>query len=670
MAEMVSKTGFTHPMLTPVQAMRMKKGKIISAEEAVVLIRDGDTIATEGFVGTGFPEEIVIQLKEHFLKTGGPRNLTLIYAAAQGDGKTKGLNHLGIEGLIGTVIGGHIGLEPEIQKLIRANTIFAYNFPQGVLSHLFRDIAGHKPGHLTYVGLGTFVDPRIDGGKLNELTKTKGADLIRLIDLDGKECLVYKTMPIDVAILRGTTADADGNITMEKEALTLEALSMAMAARNSGGIVMVQVERIADRGTLNAREVKIPGMLVDCVVVAKPENHWQTFVEPYDPAFSCEIRMPMQSILPMEMGPRKVIARRAAFELMPNSVVNLGLGMPEGVAQVANEERIIEYLTLNTEAGVIGGLPNSGINFGTGINMVALVDQPYQFDFYDGGGLDMAFLGAAEVDGEGNVNVSKFGPRFVGPGGFINISQNSKKIIFVGTFTAGGLKVAVEDGKVRIEQEGKERKFIDQVEQKTFSGRYAAMNKQPVLYVTERCVFRLREEGVELIEVAPGIDMERDVLALMDFKPIINKDPQLMDPRIFQPQPMCLDNDLLSLPIEQRLTYHPEEDLFFVNFENLYIKSSEEIRKIRAIIESMLAPLGKKVNTIVNYDNFNIAPDLIDEYWDMVKYVTQFYKSATRYTTSTFLRMKLGDELAKRDVVPHMYETKERALRALLQKKK
>ena len=670
MAEMVSKTGFTHPMLTPVQAMRMKKGKIISAEEAVVLIRDGDTIATEGFVGTGFPEEIVIQLKEHFLRTGGPRNLTLIYAAAQGDGKTKGLNHLGIEGLIGTVIGGHIGLEPEIQKLIRANTIFAYNFPQGVLSHLFRDIAGHKPGHLTYVGLGTFVDPRIDGGKLNELTKTKGEDLIRLIDIDGKECLVYKTMPIDVAILRGTTADADGNITMEKEALTLEALSMAMAARNSGGIVMVQVERIADRGTLNAREVKIPGILVDCVVVAKPENHWQTFVEPYDPAFSCEIRMPMQSIPPMEMGPRKVIARRAAFELMPNSVVNLGLGMPEGVAQVANEERIIEYLTLNTEAGVIGGLPNSGTNFGTGINMVALVDQPYQFDFYDGGGLDMAFLGAAEVDGEGNVNVSKFGPRFVGPGGFINISQNSKKIIFVGTFTAGGLKVAVEDGKVRIEQEGKERKFINQVEQKTFSGRYAAMNKRPVLYVTERCVFRLQEEGVELIEVAPGIDMERDVLALMDFKPIIKKDPQLMDRRIFQPQPMGLDNDLLSLPIEERLTYHPEEDLFFVNFENLYIKSSEEIRKIRAIIESMLAPLGKKVNTIVNYDNFNIAPDLIDEYWDMVKYVTQFYKSATRYTKSTFLRMKLGDELAKRDVVPHMYETKERALRALLQKKK
>ena len=334
MTEVTQGKASTHPMLTPVQAMRMKKGKIVSAEAAVSLIRDGDTIATEGFVGAGFLEKIIICLKEHFLSTGRPRNLTLIYAAGQGDGKTKGLNHVGIDGLIGKVIGGHIGLAPELQKLIRANSILAYNFPQGVVAHLFRDIAGHKPGHLTYVGLGTFIDPRIDGGKLNELHKKGGRGSGRLLHIGGKECLFYKALPINVAIVRGTTADMDGNITMEKEALTLESLAMAMAARNSGGFVIVQVERIADRGTLNARQVKIPGILVDCVVVARPENHWQTFVEFYNPAFSCEIRMPMQSIPPMEIDPRKIIARRAAFELMPNSVVNLGIGMPEGVARL------------------------------------------------------------------------------------------------------------------------------------------------------------------------------------------------------------------------------------------------------------------------------------------------------------------------------------------------
>jgi propionate CoA-transferase len=656
---------FVHPMLASLPAHKMKKGKVVTAAEAVKIIRDGDTIATDGFVGACFAEEIVIALERHFLEWGTPRNLTIVYAAGQGDGKDKGLNHLGHEGLVGTVIGGHIGMAPKLQRLIRENLIFGYNMPQGVVAHLFRDIAANKPGTITHVGLGTFIDPRIDGGKLNEKTFKEGKDIIDLIHLNGEEYLLYKSFPINVAIIRGTTADTDGNVSMEKEPLTLEALSIAMAAKNSGGFVIVQVERIADRGTLNSRQVKIPGILVDCVVLARPENHCQTFGEVYNPSFSGEIKIPMQSIAPMELGSRKIIARRAAFELTPNSIVNLGIGMPEGVASVANEEQIIEYLTLTTEPGTIGGMPNGGLNFGTATNMDCLIDQPYQFDFYDGGGLDTAFLGSAEVDEEGNVNVSKFGPRFVGPGGFINISQNAKKVVFVGTFTAGGLKVSITDGKLRIDQEGIEKKFIRQVEQKTFSGRYAVQNNKPVLFVTERCVFNLTAEGMELIEIAPGIDLEKDILAKMGFTPIIKGTPKLMDKRIFQPEPMGIKNELLTIPLEERLIYNPEGNFFFVNFENLYIRSRDEIERIKIIAEKMLSPLGKKVYTIVNYDNFNILPELIDDYMAMVQYVLRYYENVTRYTTSAFLRMKLGEELEKRHLAPYIYETPEEAKKSL-----
>ncbi|MCK9390160.1 MAG: malonate decarboxylase subunit alpha [Syntrophales bacterium] len=655
-----------HPMLALQAALKQRKGKIVSSEEAVRVIRSGDTIAVSGFLGAVFAEEIARKIEESYLKCGNPRDLTLFYAAGIGDGKDKGVNILAHEGLLKKVVCGHVGLAPKLQRLIRENKLLAYNLPQGVINHLTRDIAAHKPGTLSFVGLGTFIDPRLDGGKLNDLTKMEGEDHVQLITVGGKECLFYRAFPINVAVVRGTTADPDGNITMEKEALTLETLSLAMAAKNSGGFVIAQVERIADRGTLNARQVKIPGIFVDCIVVAKPEYHWQTNVEVYNPAYSSEIRIPMQSIAPMEMSERKIIARRAAFELRPNSVVNLGIGMPEGVAQVANEEKIIEYLTLTAEPGVIGGMPNSGPNFGTGVNLDALIDQPYQFDFYDGGGLDMAFLGMAQADREGNINVSRYGPRFVGPGGFIDISQNSKKVIFTGTFTAGGLNVGVEDGKLRILSEGKERKFIQAVEQKTYSGAYGAKSGRPVLYVTERCVFRLTTEGLELIEIAPGVDLEKDVLSLMDFRPLIKGDPCLMNARIFRPEPMNLKDDLLSVPLEERFTYHPEENTFFVNFENFFVRSREDIEKIRDTVEKILVPIGKKVFTIVNYDNFNIQPELVDEYADMVKYVMRYYEKTTRYTTSTFLRMKLGDELQERGVAPHICENRADARRKLL----
>ena len=653
----------THPVLSSLATQNPQKNKVVSAKEAIRVIRDGDTVATGGFVGIGFPEQVAIALKEYYLTQGGPKDLTLVYAAGQGDGKEKGLNHLGQPGLVKKVIGGHWGLVPKLQQLAFNDEIEAYNLPQGVISHMYRDIGANKPRTITSVGLETFVDPRNGGGKLNKKTTE---DIVELIEFDGEEYLAYKTFPINIAILRGTTGDTNGNITMEREALTLEALAIATAAKNSGGFVIVQVEQIAEPGTLNARQVKIPGVMVDCVVQSSPEHHWQTFAEPYNPAFSSEVRVPMQSIESMPMSDRKIIARRAAFELKANAVVNLGIGMPEGIASIAAEEKILDFITLTAEPGVIGGMPAGGLNFGAATNTEAVIDQPSQFDYYDGGGLDLAFLGLAQADKYGNLNVSKFGPKLAGAGGFINISQNAKSVIYVGTFTASGLSLKIKEGEVIINTEGKVKKFVDMVEHVTFSGPYSQKTGQRVLYITERCVFELTPEGMTLIEIAPGIDIERDILAHMAFAPIISDHPQLMDRRIFQEKPMGLKEDLLTVKLEERLSYDAQENLFFVNFEGYGVNDQETIDEIQAAAEKILAPLNRKVFTIVNYDNFNIQPQLIDSYTSMVKYlVDHYYLGVTRYTTSTFLRMKLGAALQERDVAPHIYESSSEAKDAL-----
>lgn len=511
--------------------------KVMSLEKAISMIPDNAAIGIGGFIGCGHPQEFSVGLEESFLKSGHPNNLTIMFSAGIGDGTDKlGLNMLGHEGLLKRIIGGHWGLIPKLQKMVFDNKVEGYNLPLGTISLMFRDIAGNRPGTFTKIGLKTFVDPRLEGGKMNACTTE---DLVELMDIHGEEWLLYKSFPLNVALIRATYCDEDGNATMVKEAATLDSLSIAQAAKNSGGIVLLQVEKVVANGTLDPRMVKIPGIYVDGIVVSRPENHMQTYAEQYNPALSGEVKVPVDSIPPMSLSERKVICRRAAMELDPAAIINLGIGMPEGIANVANEEGL-PGLKLTVEAGGIGGVPNAGTAFGTCTNPDAIIDQPYQFDFYDGGGLGQAFLGLAECDPAGNINVSRFGPKIAGCGGFINITQTSPVVVYCGTFTAGGLKLAIENGKLKILQEGKVKKFKDAVEQITFSAAYAKETGQKVIYVTERAVFELIDGVLTLIEIAPGIDFEKDILGQMEFKPHVAENLKYMDERLFKQEIMGL----------------------------------------------------------------------------------------------------------------------------------
>ena len=637
---------------------RPKRSKIVSADQAVALVRDGDALCCNGFVQTGIPEALLEALERRFLDTGSPRDLTLFAAAGQADGKDRGLNRLGHEGMLRRVVAGNWGRMPKVTRLALDDKIQAYNLPQGVISQLYRNLASGKPGTFSKVGLHTFVDPRLDGGRINAVTRR---NIARLVDVDGEEWLFYRVAPVNVAFIRGTTTDTMGNISMERESLTLDNLTQAMAAKNSNGIVIAQVERIAERGSLNPREVRVPGVMVDCIVVAEPESHRQSYATPYSPAYAGRIRVPLENLPPPPLDARKVIGRRAAFELPPNGLVNLGVGVPEAVAAVANEEKILQYITLTAESGVIGGVLASGPDFGAGVNADAVLDQNQQFDFYDGGGLDLAVLGMAECDAEGNINVSRFGDRLIGCGGFINISQNARSVVFAGTFTAGGLEIAFEDGRLRIVREGRTRKFVSRVQQVSFSGNYAYQRDQPVFYVTERCVFRRSSRGLTLIEVAPGIDIERDILAHMDFEPRIHE-LEPMDPRIFCEGPMGLEEVLLNLDMPERISYDAERNILFLNFEGLFIRVTDDIEAMRQALEERCRAIGKRVGVVVNYDSFRINGDIRDDFADMARYMLEhYYTTITRYATSAFMRMKLGEAFAERDVAPHVFESKQEA---------
>jgi len=518
-------------MTTKTSGMRVP---VITADDAAAMIPSGATVAITG-AGGGIiePTTLITALAKRFNETRQPDNLTLLHTTGLGDRNNRGMSPLAIEGMCKRVIGGHWGQSPRLADMAEANAFEAYCLPQGVLSQLFRASAAGQPGVLTHVGLGTYIDPRKTGGKLNARTTE---DLVKVMEIDGKEWLFYSAIPPTVAFLRGTSADTDGYISMEDEITYLDGLAIAQAAHNAGGLVFVQVKRLVKAGSLHPRSIKIPGFLVDGIIVDSDQT--QLYDAPINRFFSGDYAAEVEEVPPLPLDERKVIVRRALMQVCPGDVGNIGVGISDGIGAVAGEEGVDEDFVLTVETGPIGGITAKGIFFGASVNMRALVDMPSQFDFYGGGGLDICFLSFAEIDAHGNVNVSRFNNKIQGVGGFVDISSKSKKLVFNGTLTAGGLKTKVGGGKIEITQEGRFKKFIAEVEEVSFSAEQALNRGQEVLYITERAVFRLVPGGLELIEIAPGMTPEKDVFPHMAFTPAVSADLREMDPRYFTDAPM------------------------------------------------------------------------------------------------------------------------------------
>eukprot|EP01134_Creolimax_fragrantissima_P000741 CFRG0741T1 len=652
--------------------MGLARNKIVSMDDAVEMVRNSDTIGCSGFVAQGAPEAVLKALGEKYVKTGTPNHLTVVFGGGPGDSATRGLNHLAHtadevlctknEGekfvdMLFRTIGAHYGQTPKIAELVLEEKVEAWALPMGSISRMFRASASHVPGHLTTIGMNTFVDPVSGtGGRINAKAANSSLKVVSEMCIDGERHLFYKALPINVAVIRATTADPDGNLSFEHESLIGDARNLAMAARNSGGVVIAQVKRIAQLGSIHPATVHVPGILVDCVVCVKPDDvhklHGMSYFEDHNPAWSNEIQVPMEAFKPMSLDHRKVIARRAAATLRPNKVVNLGIGMPEGVAAVAEEEGILSSITLTTEAGAIGGLPASGHNFGPSTNSSSSLEMNAMFDLYSGGGLDVTYLGMAQVTANGDVNVTRLNKdRLTGPGGFIDISQSTHRVCFLGSMTTKGLKLGFDCGKLQIEKEGSIKKFVNDTYEVTFSGDEAVRRGQHTLYITERAVFKRSAEYpvLELIEVAPGMDLEKDVLAAMDFRPVVSPNLKYMDSRIFKPDRMGLREDMTSMNIADRAIYHEDGHTLLLDLSDITVATLADVKGFEKDLKTLYAPLiesNGKFNIVVNYDGFDCWQSVEKDYERMVEGLQhEYYTSVRRYTGNSFRRYKLGKQI-------------------------